>query len=169
MNNIMEYQRVLANCTNTNSLPNSLPNLKSTETTRNILEDLNRNNTTNQEDNPVLYTMENGIQKEYVISERLDKLFHKLHHLQHIDANGCIMIKPPKLRRSYNTYNIDHVNNRQFNVNALEEKTLSLENNLRILEETMNIEERLSLYENRLNKLQEFIICKNEKNLYNEN
>jgi len=40
---------------------------------------------------------------------------------------------------------------------------------LRILEETMNIEERLSLYENRLIKLEDFIVCKNEKNLYNEN
>lgn len=164
MNNIMEYQKVLANYTNINM--KLFTNIHGDETSRNILDELDTNKAVNQEENHVLYTMDDGIQLEHALSERMDNLFHKLHRVEQIDANGCIMIKPPKLRRSYNIYNI---NNRQYNMNTIEEKAMNLEINMRILEETMNIEERISLYENRLNKLEEFILCKNEKYLYNEN
>ena len=176
MNNIMEYeyQKILANNNHEINRNNMLPKDRDSSKDRelpnedkpvanannNILDDLN-----NYEN----YTMEHGIRIEYTKSEILDKLFIKLHRLLQIDATECIMIKPPKLRRSYNIDNIDTVNNTQFNVITLEEKIAKFEENITTLEKSLNDEERLSLYEHRLNKLQDFIVYKNEKYLYNEN
>lgn len=167
MNNIMEYQRIISKntksqiptITNNNNLTFSRQ-ISSNELSNNILEELNNEESNTDEDNHEIYSMCNGIKNEYTKSEIVDNLFIKLHRLEHIDANGCIMIKPPRLRRSNNT---------QFNVITLEEKFAKFEENITVLEKSLNDVERLSLYENRLNKLHDFIVCKNEKYLYNEN
>ena len=168
MNNIMEYQKILANNNYQTSNKNVLSSHKVLSSEQpynsNILDHLHNSVSKLGQNNHENYTMDNGSQIIHKCSERLDNLFHNLRKLEQIEANGCIMIKPPKLRRSYNIDNIT-----QLNMNVIEEKAANLEINLRMLEETMNIEERISLYENRLNKLEKFILCKNEKYLYNEN
>ena len=166
MNNIMEYQRLLHNNTMT-SIKNRAINQNDKDKefgchdNSNILhyfDNLSKPSINNRE----IYTMKSGIYNETVKSEKLDNLFCKLYHLKQIDANGCIMIKPPKLRRSSN---IDQ----PFSITSLENKLSNFDSSITLLESTMNIEEKIVLYENRLNKLEEFIVCKNEKNLYNEN
>ena len=190
MNNILEYQRIMSKHTKpkipTTQLPIQIPihipiqipiqiptqttrkkpilsrQISSNEPINNILEDLNPNN-------HEICTMGygTGIQNDYIKTEIIDNLFHKLHRLEQIDANGCIMIKPPKLRRTYNI--IDTINNTQISAITLEEKIAIFEEKITALEKSLNDVEILSLYENRLNNLEEFIMCKNKKYLFNEN
>jgi hypothetical protein len=173
----MEYQRILQNKVNNKNKDN---NNISVDTS--LLADtslLNKNVNDDNDDNDILHIFNNlstshrnddlKYQVSHAqegISERLDKLFHKLHHIEYIDANGCIMIKPPKLQR---TTNIDCINNQPFSIVTLEGKLSKFSSSITLLENTLNIEEKIALYENRLNKLEDFILRKNEKNLYVEN
>jgi len=154
----MEYQKILANTTKKNTL---MRQISKDEQSNNILDDLKNND----EYRHGLYIMGDSIQNEYTKSERLDVLFHKLHRLEFIDANGCIMVKPPKLIRSSH---IESIHNVPFCI-TFEEKIAKFEEKITIIEKSLNHEEIIALYENRLNKLEEYIICKNEASLYNEN
>lgn len=131
------------------------------EQSNHILDDLNNVSNNNVSNN------DKYIQNEYTKSERLDVLFHKLHRLEFIDTNGCIMVKPPKLMRNSR---IDSTNNVvPFCIITFEEKIAKFEEKITLLEKSLNHEEIISLYENRLNKLENYIICKNQSGLYNEN
>lgn len=176
MNNIMEYQRILQNkvnnknkVNNTNkdnnniSVDTSLFN-KDANDANDILHIFNNLSTSHIND--LKYQVGDGSHVQEGISERLDKLFHKLYHIEYIDTNGCIMIKPPQLRRNTN---IDYIINEPYDIVTLEGKLLKFSSSITLLENTLNIEEKIALYENRLNKLEEYILRKNEKNLYDEN
>jgi hypothetical protein len=165
----MEYQRILQNnANNKNKIDNNiLSNDKDllNKDDNNILQLLDKLSCSHRNDD-LTDKMKDDIRYKEVNSERLDKLFRKLHHIEYIDANGCIMIKPPKLQR---TTNIDCINNKPFSITTLEHKISKFNSRITLLEDTLNIEEKIALYENRLNKLEEFVVCKNEKNLYDEN
>lgn len=168
MNSILEYKNVMAfrkyksiNGTNNNVYKNNV-----SDESNHILDDLNNNVSNNNEYRHGLYIMGDSIQNEYTKSERLDILFHKLHRLEFIDTNGCIMVKPPKLMRSSH---IDSTNNGPCSIITLEEKIAKFEEKITLLEKSLNHEEIISLYENRLNKLEDYIICKNKKKMYDEN
>lgn len=97
---------------------------------------------------------------EQLKAKKINELYDKMYRLDMIDTDECIMLKPPKLKRSDNI-----VINKKVDVFDI----TILEHMITKLERKMSDMEKIEIYQNRLNKLEECIIQKHTQNLYKEN
>lgn len=100
------------------------------------------------------------IRYEQIKANKINELYNKMYRLEIIDIDECIMLKPPKLKRSDNNWNTKQVNILDITI---------LEHMISRLERKLTDAEKIEVCENRLDKLEECLIHKHEKNLYKEN
>lgn len=100
------------------------------------------------------------IRHEQIKANKINELYDKMYRLDMIDTDECIMLKPPQLKRSDNNVSNNKVN--IFDMTILEHMISRLEKKLTDME-------KIEIYQNRLDKLEECLIQKHTRNLYEEN